>query len=464
MPQAPMKEYFEHLFEQSGLKTLLLLQRNNLQQIKNVEKLIDVMSQFQSASLDDLLKQVDQLAALSEKEGEAEVELAEGNMVHIMTVHASKGLEFPIVFLPDLAKGPRGDSGNFRFDKGVRLAVQYEKEKAGDPFKTDKKTSPSFGRIKQIAKDQAIEESKRLFYVAVTRARDYLVLSSVDKPSKDSWYSMLLAAMESNLQLQQYIILSEVQEQTEWSGDEEIYQPPTLIDQETAPMVFSVSEVMTFMKDPLEYYYKYVIKVEDEWLGLQENEISNNTDKISGATLGTIVHRACELLDNGYGKDEAIEEAMAIVEEDEHIHRYERSVFELIHQYKQIEKLNLGKTVANEWSFSVQIGDAYIIGEIDKIVEKNNEYHIIDLKTNMSKQYDKLESYYAPQLYLYKMAFEKQYKKEVNQISLFFMRGGLEGFRSVPMNPTFETKIKTAINQMVLLRKNNTSKNEYKNS
>ena len=465
MPQAPMKEYFEHLFEQSGLKTLLLLQRNNLQQIKNVEKLIDVMSQFQSASLDDLLKQVDQLAALSEKEGEAEVELAEGNMVHIMTVHASKGLEFPIVFLPDLAKGPRGDSGNFRFDKGVRLAVQYEKEKAGDPFKTDKKTSPSFGRIKQIAKDQAIEESKRLFYVAVTRARDYLVLSSVDKPSKDSWYSMLLEAMDSNLRLQQYILQhSEVEDQDEWSGDEENYQPPTLIEQETAPMVFSVSEVMTFMKDPLEYYYKYVIKVEDGWLGLQENEISNNTDKISGATLGTIVHRACELLDNGYGKDEAIEEAMAIVEEDEHIHRYERSVFELIHQYKQIEKLNLGKTVANEWSFSVQIGDAYIIGEIDKIVEKNNEYHIIDLKTNMSKQYDKLESYYAPQLYLYKMAFEKQYKKVVNQISLFFMRGGIEGFRSVPMNPTFETKIKTAINQMVLLRKNNASKKEYKNS
>ncbi|UTW68972.1 hypothetical protein KHA80_17330 [Anaerobacillus sp. HL2] len=62
LPQVSDERIFVWLFQHSGLKSMLLLQRNNLQQVKNVAKLIDVLTEFQTASLDDLLRQVHQLS------------------------------------------------------------------------------------------------------------------------------------------------------------------------------------------------------------------------------------------------------------------------------------------------------------------------------------------------------------------------------------------------------------------
>lgn len=465
-PQVSMKEYLTEFFVNSGLKTMLLLQRNNIQLVRNVEKLIEVLAQFQTSSLDELLTQVKQLAALSEKEGEAEVELAEGDMVHIMTVHASKGLEFPIVFLPDLAKGPKGDSGSIRFDKDVRLAIEYKKEM--EPLTSPKeKSSPSFKTIKTRSKDQSIEEAKRLFYVAVTRARDYLVLSSITKQKNDSWYDMLITAMEQNGHLPPLIKeVLQVPEYGKWVSEGEFYEAPIVSNKQLTQQSFSVSEVMTFMKDPLTYYYKYILRVEDEWLS--DRTMSETTDSIepsegflSGATLGTIVHRACELLDNGYELSEAKDEALAILEDDFEKAKYEKELDPLIDNYRLIEELDLGTTVENEWSFTVEIDGIQIVGEIDKIVEKDGMYHLIDLKTNKSTNYRDLIDYYKPQLSLYKMAFEQVYHEKVSQLSLFFIRGGKDGFQNIPLSENLEHEIKHAIKTMAALKERNASKQDY---
>jgi hypothetical protein len=80
-----------------------------------------------------------------------------------MTVHASKGLEFPIVFVVNLAKGASGPP------KPIRAAGE------------DVSVGPFVSETDEAERAREREEIKRLLYVALTRARDRLYLSSVLK-------------------------------------------------------------------------------------------------------------------------------------------------------------------------------------------------------------------------------------------------------------------------------------------
>lgn len=95
-----------------------------------------------------------------------------GNAVRLMTIHGSKGLEWPVVFIPDLSHRSLSDSPATRFDAGLGVALKLSDE-LGDSQK-----SALYTLLEQKNKIEEKEESKRVFYVALTRARDRLMLTS----------------------------------------------------------------------------------------------------------------------------------------------------------------------------------------------------------------------------------------------------------------------------------------------
>jgi ATP-dependent exoDNAse (exonuclease V) beta subunit len=119
------------------------------------------------------------------RESEASVvEERDPHAVRILTVHAAKGLEFPVVFVPECAtpslRQGRPDRVLVDAELGLAVKVQAADGKA-------RRWGPHGELLYQRKQARELRQSRRLFYVAVTRARDLVVLSGREAPSQESW-------------------------------------------------------------------------------------------------------------------------------------------------------------------------------------------------------------------------------------------------------------------------------------
>lgn len=121
----------------------------------------------------------------SESQIKRDMEQAQG-CVRILTVHASKGLEAPIVILPDTTEKPRSRE----------VLLWHEGENFRLPFwPGDTKSDDLFcARLRSNRKASDMAEYRRLLYVALTRARDRLYIcgaANAQKVGEESWYELI---------------------------------------------------------------------------------------------------------------------------------------------------------------------------------------------------------------------------------------------------------------------------------
>lgn len=135
------------------------------------------------------------LAAVEQSGGEIKRELSgpQGE-VRVMTVHGAKGLQAPIVILPDTTSAPRLDnSGLFFTDDGLPVWVGKKED-----------DTPATAALRHDLEERALREHRRLLYVALTRAQDRLLICGAwhggkkgkNGHHKDSWYALCDAAMQ----------------------------------------------------------------------------------------------------------------------------------------------------------------------------------------------------------------------------------------------------------------------------
>lgn len=158
----------------------------------NIEKLIEsartMTATATATSLSSFSLTLDALLQTETRESEAPLEAA--GSVRLMTIHRSKGLEFPIVVLPDLGRGSPPNRNLWLAHRAYSMGVRLRNETG----QWEDTAAYQMAAWEEQRMEQA--EHERLLYVALTRARDYLILSGpVRKTSGSDFLSTMLQAL-----------------------------------------------------------------------------------------------------------------------------------------------------------------------------------------------------------------------------------------------------------------------------
>jgi DNA helicase II / ATP-dependent DNA helicase PcrA len=239
---------------------------------KFLTKLKTYESEHDDASVFNVVDFIDMSLELGESPQVSDLDAVTYDAVNILTVHSAKGLEFPVVFLVNLSQG--------------RFPTFEKKEPIPIPDELIKETLPQG--------DYHIEEERRLFYVAVTRAKDKIILSASQKygeGKRERKISPFVVEALGEKKVNQYLQIKK-EEKTQLSIFDFKKPTETIIRENVLLRNFSFTQLDTFKTCPLRYKYQYVLKLP--------------TPPNAAASFGDSIHRSLQAFYLAYKKDALI--------------------------------------------------------------------------------------------------------------------------------------------------------------
>jgi len=458
-----LADMLSRILEETALNALLHAEFSGDQRAANLQKVIelaDALDQSGPGGLRALLDTIDNLINREVSEAEAFLALDDLKSVKIMTIHTSKGLQFPVVFVPYLNRGRMGGNTDILLDADLGMA--FNTRNIDNDYHKDSRSEGVFYRLvrrRQQQKDEA--EARRVFYVGLTRASDRLYLSATikDKPKEGSSFDWLAAAAgqigyepgETGVFEGRDFTLrvvdsydAETQEEQEISSFnammkqlEKVSQADASQDELLKPLpaevrgrTFSATALMTFAKDPDEYYRRY-------HLGYFESDYrrfaqaGEEGEQLDSLLKGKVVHRFLELQGRaGADADTLTERVLFEYEIFDNAIRRELTE-ELSKLYARMRQSATGQSVLqaknyrNEIPVTMRLGEDYFTGTLDRL-QQNGEgnWEVIDYKTNKVKvdEVDQEGTQYDLQMEAYALLLSRLYPQQPHyDVKLFFL-------------------------------------------
>ncbi len=180
-------ELLAQLLDETGYLAVLAAQFGAKRLVGNIRQLTDraAAADRDGMSLRDFITRTDQLILSESRYEQAVVAGESDNVVRLMTIHKSKGLEFGVLVLPDLNAGRRGFVGRLMHrgkDWGWTLNVKPDPD---DPDEAQELGPLSFSLASLAENEDLAAEDIRKLYVAITRHQDHLVLIGANMRNKD---------------------------------------------------------------------------------------------------------------------------------------------------------------------------------------------------------------------------------------------------------------------------------------
>ena len=471
-------EFGNYIFENSNFYEFLMARDRASDRIANVEAFIDLMSDYEANNDNGLygfLDYVENLSLYQTDNINPARELSENeNLVRIMTIHKSKGLEFPVVILADANKRFNNkhlrESVVFDDDLGIGINVaDYENKIRLTSLKKDLITEKMTMENKR--------EEMRVLYVALTRAINKLIivgnrnLNTVNKLNGRDDYLNMSTYLD-------WIIAS--------LSDDKI-SLDLLENEYTTDELSNIAEILTFTEendynvskgedisnilaanvhdklydkfvDLFTKGYKYEADTKDS-IKKSVTEISKNFNpeedgyelpsyskfestgefrkpnfisevrEYKPTDRGTIIHKVFQGLSYQKYDNRSLDRALKRLVLENKIKQDELKVLEevkIIDYFKNPIIKNLYQNAANirkEETFLMKYEDYYVNGQIDIMFEFEDEIVLLDFKTDKIKR----EGLYDDQLKIYKLAIEESLKKPVRKSYIYWYNfSGLE--------------------------------------
>jgi ATP-dependent helicase/nuclease subunit A len=173
----PVGHLLERLIQRTSYDVRLLCRPGGRRRLANVRKLLQMANSDPVMGVREFILRLRDLEKISEREGDAPTEEEEANVVKFFTIHKAKGLEFPLVALADLSRPHLFPERRLFTCDPHTLALGTRFELEGDlTYKT----------LQEIRKAGEQKEAERVLYVAMTRAREHLLLMGNITTRKDT--------------------------------------------------------------------------------------------------------------------------------------------------------------------------------------------------------------------------------------------------------------------------------------
>jgi ATP-dependent helicase/nuclease subunit A len=342
----PVSDLLRFAVQQSAYNTVAAANYDGAQRLANIEKLFNLAERFERSGahlIRDFVKYVHDFEAIGSRESEGQLDDS-ANAVKIMTIHQAKGLEFPVVIIPDLNRLKPSWEGYFLLDRHRGLTLKVPNGRG------QMVSGRTFTTLNQRSQWRDNFESMRLLYVAATRAQDRLILSGAAKDTTrllkgdESWLQLIWQALElgpiyqsTTIELDEdttlRVILNLSDAEAVVSPASDVTSPdvsvdlerpltenfpllqPTVSKPETSVHRFSVTQLINYQRCPRQYYFDRVLHLPtpDQMAVWNDAEAPEPPANLTATLKGAVIHRFCEMYSSNDDAEELLRRSFAEV-------------------------------------------------------------------------------------------------------------------------------------------------------